>query len=159
MNDEITRRTCAEVFAIARKTLNDLSGTSLEAQMSEVFIERLRALDDESRQLLADALKTSSQPALIHSAYELTIEQREIIQSALNDVLGSEVQVRFNTAPEVISGIELTINGQKVAWSITDYLRSLEDSLDDLLEKPATSETKAKSGPELEPAPPSGETL
>jgi F-type H+-transporting ATPase subunit b len=26
----------------------------------------------------------------------------------------------------VISGIELTTNGQKVAWSIADYLASLE---------------------------------
>ncbi len=34
--------------------------------------------------------------------------------------------VRFETAPALISGIEFTTNGQKIAWSIADYLASLE---------------------------------
>ncbi|MGA7275416.1 MAG: hypothetical protein WBX14_11280, partial [Candidatus Udaeobacter sp.] len=45
----------------------------------------------------------------------------------------AEINVRFETAPEVVSGIELTANGQKVAWSISDYLASLENGVDDLL--------------------------
>ena len=49
LNDEIARRTRAEVFAIARKALTDLAGTSLEERMSEVFADRLRALDDEAK--------------------------------------------------------------------------------------------------------------
>jgi F-type H+-transporting ATPase subunit b len=49
LNDEITRRTQQEVFAIARKTLTDLAGTSLEERMSEVFTRRLRELDDEAK--------------------------------------------------------------------------------------------------------------
>ena len=39
-----------------------------------------------------------------------------------------EAQVQFETAPEVVSGIELSSNGQKVAWSIADYLATLEKS-------------------------------
>jgi hypothetical protein len=34
LNDAITRRTQEEVFAIARKTLTDLAGTSLEERMA-----------------------------------------------------------------------------------------------------------------------------
>jgi F-type H+-transporting ATPase subunit b len=59
---EITRRTQQEVFAIARKTLTDLAGTSLEERMSEVFTRRLRELDDEAKKSLAKALKTLSDP-------------------------------------------------------------------------------------------------
>jgi F0F1-type ATP synthase membrane subunit b/b' len=62
LNDEITRRTREEVFAIARKTLTDLAGTSLEERMSEVFTRRLRELDGEAKEGLAKALKTSSDP-------------------------------------------------------------------------------------------------
>lgn len=158
LNDEIVRRTRAEVFAIARKTLSDLSGTSLEAQMSEVFTERLRALDDEARQRFASVLKTSTQPALVRSAFELAPEQQETIRRALNEVLAADVQVRFDTAPEEIGGIELTTDGQKVAWSIADYLRSLENSIGELLEKRAVPETKAEIGPEPGPATTPGET-
>jgi F-type H+-transporting ATPase subunit b len=56
----------------------------------------------------------------------------------------------------VISGIELTTNGQKVAWSIADYLASLEKGVGELLkekDKPeAKTEPKPKSG--AEPAAP-----
>jgi F-type H+-transporting ATPase subunit b len=65
------RRTQQEVFAIARKTLTDLAGTSLEERMSEVFTRRLRELDDEAKKGLAKALKTLSDPVLVRSAFEL----------------------------------------------------------------------------------------
>jgi F-type H+-transporting ATPase subunit b len=45
--------------------------------------------------------------------------------------------VRYETAPDLIGGIELTANGQKVAWSIADYLASMEKDVDELL-KPVT---------------------
>src|SRR4030042_3274780 len=41
LNDEITRRTREEVFAIARKALKDLATTSLEERLGEVFTRRL----------------------------------------------------------------------------------------------------------------------
>jgi F-type H+-transporting ATPase subunit b len=53
LNDEIRRRTREEVFAIARKTLTDLAGTTLEERMGEVFTRRLRDLDGETKEGLA----------------------------------------------------------------------------------------------------------
>ena len=72
---------------------------------------------------------------LVRSAFELPSEQRAAIRTALNETLSADIQVRFETAPDVISGIELTTNGQKVAWSIADYLASLEKSVGELLEE------------------------
>jgi F-type H+-transporting ATPase subunit b len=37
--------------------------------------------------------------------------------------------LRFETAPDVISGIELIAGGQKLGWSIAEYLRSLEQGV------------------------------
>jgi F-type H+-transporting ATPase subunit b len=36
------------------------------------------------------------------------------------------VRLRFETSPELISGIELVTSGQKLGWSIAEYLRALE---------------------------------
>jgi len=41
--------------------------------------------------------------------------------------------VRFETAPDLVAGVELTANGQKVAWSIADYLASMDKSVGELL--------------------------
>jgi len=144
LSQVISRRTQQEVFAIARKTLTDLAGTSLEERMSEVFTRRLRELNDETKEGLAKVLRTSSAPVLVRSAFELPSEQRAAIQHALNETFSAEIHVRFETAPDMISGIELTANGRKVAWSIADYLASLEKSVGELLKE--QSKPQAKSG-------------
>jgi F-type H+-transporting ATPase subunit b len=143
LNDEIGRRTQEEVFAIARKTLTDLAGTSLEERMSEAFTHRLRELNDEAKGGLAKALRTSPDAAVVRSAFDLPLVQQAAIQHALNETFSDEVQVRFETAPDVISGIELTANGRKVAWSIADYLASLKKGIGELLEQQSKPEPQS----------------
>jgi F-type H+-transporting ATPase subunit b len=137
LNQAITRRAQDEVFAIARKALADLATTSLEERMGEVFTRRLRELNGEAKAGFAEALKTASEPALVRSAFELPTEQRAAIQNALNETFSAEVRVRFETAPDLVSGIELSTNGQKVAWSIADYLASLEKGVGELVKAKA----------------------
>jgi F-type H+-transporting ATPase subunit b len=152
LNQAISRRTQQEVFAIARKTLTDLATTSLEERLAEVFIRRLRKLDDKAKQGLAKALKAASDPALVRSAFDLPADQRTVIQNALNETFAAEIRVRFETSPDLVSGIELTTNGQKVAWSIADYLAALEKSVDVLLKEKDKAEAKVEPQPE-EPKP------
>jgi F-type H+-transporting ATPase subunit b len=133
LNQSIIRRTQQEVFAIARKALADLATTSLEERMGEVFTRRLRALDGQAKEGFAKSLKTASGPAVVRSAFDLPAEQRAAIQKALNETFSAEIHVKFETAPDLVSGIELTTNGQKLAWSIADYLASLEKGVDELL--------------------------
>jgi F-type H+-transporting ATPase subunit b len=133
LNQAISRRAQQEVFAIARKALSDLATTSLEERMGEVFIRRLRALDDQAREGFAKSLQTATGPALVRSAFELPPEQRAAIQNALNETFSAEVPVRFEAVPDLVSGVELTTNGQKLAWSISDYLVSLEAGAEELL--------------------------
>jgi F-type H+-transporting ATPase subunit b len=150
LSQEIIRWAQKEVFAIARKTLVDLAGTSLEERMSEVFVGRLRALNGEAKEQLVAALKTSTLPAIVRSAYDLALAQRTAIESAIKETFGAAAQVHFQIAPELVSGIELSANGHKVAWSIADYLSTLEKSAGELLRGDARTEPKpdAKSKPE-----------
>ena len=133
LNQALSRRTQQEVFAIARKALTDLATTSLEERLGEVFTRRLRQMDGKAKGCVADALKTAAGPALVRSAFDLPTEQRAAIQNALNETFSAEVRVRFETAPDLVSGIELSTNGQKVAWSIADYLTSMEKAVGEIL--------------------------
>jgi F-type H+-transporting ATPase subunit b len=137
LNQAIARRTQQEVFAVARKALADLATVSLEERLGEVFTRRLRELDAAAKQSLGDTLKKATDPANVRSAFELPPQQRTAIQNALNETFSAEIHVRFETAPDLVSGIELTTNGQKIAWSIADYLSSLEKNVGELLNKPA----------------------
>jgi F-type H+-transporting ATPase subunit b len=115
--------------------LGDLATVSLEERMGEVFDRRLRELNGQAKTVLGDALKKNSEPALIRSTFELPTTQRAAIQNALNETFSAEIHLRFETAPDLVSGIELTTNGQKIGWSISDYLASLEKGVGELLKK------------------------
>jgi F-type H+-transporting ATPase subunit b len=149
LNQAIRRRTQAEVFAIARKALTDLATASLEERMIEVFTRRLRALDGQAKEAFAKALKGSSEPALVRSAFDLSAEQGAAVQAALNEVFSAEIQVKLETAPDLVSGIELSTNEQKLAWSIADYLAELQKGVDELLktqDKTEAGEPKPEQG-------------
>jgi len=148
LHQAISRQTQQEVFAIARKALMDLATTSLEERLVEVFTRRLREMDGQVKAGLAEALKTASDPAIVRSAFDLPAEQRKAIKNTLNETFSAEINVRFETAPDLISGIELTTNGQKVAWSIADYLGSLEKGVDELLKERDKPEARVESKPE-----------
>jgi F-type H+-transporting ATPase subunit b len=137
LDQAICRRTQREVFAIARKTLSDLATTSLEERMGEVFTRRLREMNGNAKECLDGALKAASDPAVIRSTFDLPTAQRQVIQNAINETFSADIHLRFETSPDLVSGIELTTNGQKMAWTIADYLAVLETSVGELLNKPA----------------------
>jgi F-type H+-transporting ATPase subunit b len=143
--ESISRRTRQEVFAIARKALADLAGTTLEERLVEVFIRRLGALKEKEKGALLSVLKESSAPLLVRTTVDLSAAQAEATAEAIKEILGRERQVRFETAPDLISGIELIANGQKVAWSIAEYLASLEQELAELLKEKAQPASRAES--------------
>jgi F-type H+-transporting ATPase subunit b len=137
LGEDLVRHARQGVFDIARKTLAELAATPLEACMGDVFIARLRSLSGAAHDQLAASLTASAEPALVRSAFDLAPAQRAAIQAAVGETYGVQTPLRFETAPSLISGIELTANGQKVAWNIADSLEALERDVSSLLDAKA----------------------
>jgi F-type H+-transporting ATPase subunit b len=135
LNQAIGQRVQEEVFAIARKVLTDLATTSLEERVADVFARRLGEMKPEDKERLGQALKAAPGPALVRSAFDLPADERLKIQTALNRAFSAEVRLGFETTPALVSGIELAMNGQKLGWSIAEYISSLERSVSDVLKK------------------------
>jgi F-type H+-transporting ATPase subunit b len=133
LNEELGRRTREEVFAISRKVLSDLAGTSLEQRMTEIFLDRLRELNTAQITELKSAFKSSSDALLVRTAFQLSAQQRTAIEAAVAETLGEQKQLEYITVPDLVSGIEINSDGRKIAWSIADYLGSLASSVDGLL--------------------------
>ena len=152
LNKALRQRTQAEVFAVARQALTDLASVVLEASACELFVVRLRALEGPARDALAAALKSSTDGALVRTAFELPTAQRTALHKAINDTFEMKVTLHYDVAPALVGGIELSASGQKFAWSIADYLASLERSVTDLL-KPAAPPPEAPVAPTTKAAP------
>ncbi len=148
LDQAIHDRCRQEVFATTRKVLSDLADTTLEERMGAVLTRRLAEMDAAARKTLGEALVSGPEPVHVRSAFELPGPQRTAIRKALHETFSVDLQVRFDTSPELVSGIELAANGQKLAWSVSDYLASMVKHIGGLLEQPA----KARSHPKAKAA-------
>lgn len=132
LEQALVRRTQDEVFAIARKVLADLASASLEERAVAVFELRLRSADEALKTSMAHALEGAEAVALVRSAFELPAEQRARLQAVVDEVFARHVALRFERASDLVGGIELTVNGQQLAWSIAGYLASMQRQLGEL---------------------------
>jgi len=145
LSGEIIRRTRDEVFAIARKTLAELATAGLEDSMARVFIERLAALSAADKMSLAAVIEAASGTAVVRSAFELPAPQRSAIEQAVGGIGVTAARLSYETVPGLISGLEISAGGRKLAWSIADYMSGLEQSIGEIL--------PPQSAPAAEPAP------
>lgn len=122
-----------EIIVIAGKVLADLSGTSLEERIVEVFTQRLINLSSEEKKALSSVQKTQSDAVTIRTALGISPRLRVSIEAAVKEAIGTETRINYVTEPGLISGIELNVNGQKAAWNIADYLSSIEENVNTFL--------------------------
>ncbi len=131
LNERLGKKAKEEVFAITRKLLLDLADTQLEERMCDVFVRRLSEMDAKAKSQLSESLNSTDNQGSVRSTFGLSKEQRETIQEALNATLDATIPLTFESKPDLISGIELTMNGQKLSWSIDNYLTSLVQNVTD----------------------------
>lgn len=143
LSQALARRTQREVFSIARKTLGDLADAELEERIVALFTRRLREMENGPKEALGVALKSASAPIVVRSAFELPEGARSTVQTVINETFSVNAPLHFETKPDLVSGIELTASGQKIAWSIADYLTSLERGVGELLKEKDKPQPKA----------------
>lgn len=122
---QLALRAQAEVFAMARKALSDLAGASLDERMIDVFIARLAGASAGAINAAVSSVAVPARVALVRSAFEPTPAAQARVVAAIRAHLGPNVAVRFETAPELVCGVELTVDGEKLAWSVAGYLATL----------------------------------
>jgi len=133
--EQLGLRVSDEVFAIARKALSELADAGLEERISNVFTRRLRDLEPADKAALAAAIGRPSEPAVLRSRFELPEALRSTLQTALNQAFSVDLHLRFETAPDTVGGIELSVHGQRLSWSIEGYVDAMKRRLDGLLDQ------------------------
>lgn len=142
--DELRRRLGEQLCGLARQALGDLASADLQTQMVAVFVDRLAHLNDREREELRTGLREDSGPVRVITAFELPAEQREHVRRATRELLGTDGEVDFVRADELLCGIELGVGGRKLGWSIDSYLDRLAESITEMLDRA----TEAHEAPE-----------
>ncbi|BBB91867.1 MAG TPA: hypothetical protein PKA28_08135 [Methylomusa anaerophila] len=127
-----------EVFAVARQTLADLAGADLEEQMVHVFIRKFKEFvqdKERNKEETAGFLYNAENPLLVRSAFPLSAVSRQSVEKVLQQEIPGAARIIFQVAPEMAGGLELAVGGQKVSWTIGNYLSSLRQSMKEILER------------------------
>lgn len=134
---ELARRTQDEALEVARQALRELADSTIESRMAEAFMKKLAALDGDAKVQLQSIVLRSDDPLLVRSGFELAAPVRQRLLQALREQLAPRIELRFETSPGLIAGIEVAFDGRKIAWSFDDFLRSLEQDVRQLVEQQA----------------------
>lgn len=149
---ELVRGVREQVLAITRRALSDLAHRDLEAAMTAVFLDRLQALEPAERDRLAGTLSKATEPIRLRTAFPLSREQQQRLEASLSETLGLEPPMQFEVVPEIVGGIELVGDGEKLGWSIEEYLHALQHHLAERLDgEVGAIEPPAADEPDAEP--------
>lgn len=132
-SQELSRLTQTQVIAITRKTLTALANRPLESAIIAVFVQQLELLHDDAKSSFKQSLFKAKNSAVVRSAFALQDPEQSMIQQAVNHCFSAQVQLAFVTSEHSIAGIELSAEGQLIAWTIESYLDALEKNIADKL--------------------------
>jgi len=124
-----------QLYAISRRALRDLANEDLERQIMIAFINRLKNLEESERETIKDFVKDSEQIIIVRSAFKVPEDIQQKIKDALASHAEADVRVQFEIVDDLISGMVMSAKNVEIAWSIAEYVDSLEADFSLWLEK------------------------
>ncbi|HNV56850.1 MAG TPA: hypothetical protein PLZ82_08685 [Smithellaceae bacterium] len=134
---DLRQRAAKQLYATARKALSDLADADLEERIVEEFLRRVQSLDEEKSTQLRKAISGGGNRVTIQSAFGIPAPRQTQIEEVLKKQITNGFTIRYLQEPDIVSGIEMRVNGHKIAWSLNEYLETLVESLTETLQKEA----------------------
>jgi len=122
---ELRRLTGNQVYAITRQVLKDLADLDLEQRIVHILAARIETMSQDEREKIR-SLAAEGQRVTVLSDFDIPPEARKTLASAL-DKIGSGIDVIYEKTNDLLSGYEFRIDGYKIAWSMKDYMDTLEE--------------------------------
>ncbi|MEN6637714.1 MAG: hypothetical protein ABFC95_00790 [Smithella sp.] len=134
---DLRQRAAMQLYATARKALSDLADADLEERIMDEFIRRVKGLDEEKSVQMRNAIRGGGNQVTIQSAFGISDQRKTQIEEVLKKQITNGFTLRYLKQPEIVSGIEMRVNGHKIAWSLNEYLETMVENLTETLQKEA----------------------
>jgi F-type H+-transporting ATPase subunit b len=134
---DLRQRAAQQLYATARKALADLADAGLEERIIDEFIRRIKELDEEKALQMRQAIRDSGNRVTVQSAFGIPESRQSQIEEILKSRITNGFTIRYLREPDIVSGIEVRVNGHKIAWSLNEYLETLVESLTETLQREA----------------------
>jgi F-type H+-transporting ATPase subunit b len=155
--ENLRQRVQEQTHKISRRALQDLANAELEERAISVFIERLKHLEEEERETFRKSVQESEEDVVINSAFDMSEETQQKLRDILRkeDIVNGN-EIKFSTSSDLICGVEMRSKNHQIAWSLADYLESLEEQLSKEFPNKREPEAEAAGKAEDEQGKPNG---
>lgn len=142
--DDLRQAAAQEISKTMRRVLQDLADVDLQTQMVRLFVARLDDSPEQNDRVreLAGAVDGS---LTVRTSFDLSRQQENDIREAVHRSVEKKVNIEYTTSSDLLCGIELRANGQKMAWSVQDYLDALDQAVRERLQQRLAANVKDES--------------
>lgn len=127
--NDLRREAGEKICEITARIMRDLANQRLQDHIVEVFFDRVRDLEGEERETLVEAIASTGGKVTVRTTFALEEEQRGRVTEIVRGRFAEKGKVEFETAEDLICGIELRSGGRRLGWSADNYLGALKESL------------------------------
>lgn len=118
------------IVGIIRNILSDLSNQNLEEQVTEIFMDRLSAMNrNEKNSMVRSALDYGDGIIVVNSSIKLKENSQKRIREILREKSVPGINCRFDVVPSLRLGVELNAGGWKISWNLDSYLHRLKEQM------------------------------
>ena len=86
-------------------------------------------MGETGKEEIKEFFKTPDQPITVRSTFEIPDETRKTILETMRNLAGKDLKIKFETSPELISGVEMSTPDTRIGWNIASYLDTLKEDL------------------------------
>lgn len=148
--DDLRRMAIREVIAISGRMMKELADEDLESRMVEMFVKKIKDMDEEEKNRLRNGDGTTEKAAAtVAHAFELSDSGKKKITRVLHDEISRDLEVDYETDADLIAGIRLRMDDKRLSWNVKDALGEIENRAEKMLEEKSRlpgEEKKAESG-------------
>jgi F-type H+-transporting ATPase subunit b len=130
--DELRRRIARQACTVARRCLEDLADTRLEALTWNFFLEKAGRLPDEERAELEQSIASADHEVILRTAFDPPEGKVDALKKDLEKIISvpaDGLKITTKTDPNLICGLELDAGDYSLAWSIDSYLDDIEKEI------------------------------
>lgn len=131
---DLRDRIADHALATTRSLVQQLAGRELESEAVRTFARRLAELDEGEAGEFAEAVRRSDGEMGVYTRFELDADSRAALREAVEERLGPDLDLDFETSDGIVMGVELRAGDRKIAWSAGDRLDRAEREVSELLE-------------------------
>lgn len=133
LRESFERKVREGVFDISAKALHELASADLQTQIVNTLVGRIGQMNESDLKKLTGDKDPKARAITVKSAFELDKEQQKAISTVLEKKASKKIVIEFITDPDAVGGVEISSEGFKLGWTIDEYIRSLEQQTDALL--------------------------